>query len=139
MALDIRFILEDNDEENLVDPSGKVLITDGKATIVEPLAFLDAWLDGLITGLKDAQAGRSVNIEVDEPHRVLLEPEGGGVWIKYKDTAVFSETFEKLRNALKIGAEDFLRQIDAIGDTDKSGWIASIRAFANSPEHDSAK
>ena len=127
--METHFILEDEDEENLIDPSGRVLITNGEVSIAEPLVFLDAWLGGLIAGLKEAQSGRKVSVEVEEPYSVSLEPDRGGLWIKYKDAAIFSETFEGFRNALKIGAADFLHHLDAIGDTRGRAWVDEIRAF----------
>ena len=129
--MEIRFNLDDEDKEQLVDPYGDVLITNGSATLIERGTFLYEWLAGLIAGLRDARSGKSATIFVGEPNLLKLVPEGVGVVIEYGNISIFVEKIDDFEHSLRSAAEEFLQKLYAIGEPGKNVFLDEIVAYVS--------
>jgi len=126
----IQVSVEEEGRVDRMDPSGEILISDGGVRIWEKHVYLDSWLDALITGLKEVEAGKSVSVDlVEEPDPLMLQPENGGIKVTYRDTTVSVDSIDEFRRTLRNASMDFLRKweaVDKVGETELSN---SIRKF----------
>ena len=115
-----------------IDPSGEILISDeGGVRIWEKHVYLDSWLDALITGLKEVEAGKSASIDlVEEPVPIMIQPQNGGIKLTYRDTTVSVGSIEEFRRTLRSASVDFLRKWDAAGKAGETELLNSIRRFS---------
>jgi hypothetical protein len=114
-----------------IDPSGEILISDGGVRIWEKHVYLDSWLDALITGVKEVEAGKRVSLDlVEEPDPLMFEPEGGGIKLTYRDTTVSVDSIDEFRRTLRSASVGFLRKLEAAGKDYETELRNSIREFS---------
>jgi hypothetical protein len=129
--LKIQVIVEEGGGVDPINPSGEIVISDGEVRISERCVYLDSWLDALITGLKEVEAGKSASVDlVEEPDSLLLEPQNGGLKLTYRDTTIAVNSIDEFRQALKSASVDFLRKLDAAEEDGESELLKSIRKFS---------
>jgi hypothetical protein len=114
-----------------IDPSGEILISDGGVRIWEKHVYLDSWLDALITGLKEVEAGKSASLDlVEEPDPLMLQPQNGGIKLTYRDTTVSVDSIDEFRWTLRSASVAFLRKLEAAGKDCETELRNSIREFS---------
>lgn len=112
------------------DPTGEILISDGPNRIWQEHAYLDSWLDGLIRGLQEVEAGRSVSVDlVEEPDPLMLQPQDGGMKLIYDDTTVSVSSVDEFRRTLKSASMDFLDKLHIADEASDTELLNSIRKF----------
>jgi hypothetical protein len=131
-VMDIQCILDAEDEEQLVDPFGAIVLTNGKKTISEQDTFLYEWLYGLTCGLKKLQAGEFISVWVNEPPLVLFEPHGTGIRIKYGEQDLTVDTVEEFEQALRAAIKELLQKLYALGDLKPNFFLEEIKRFVSS-------
>ncbi len=129
--MNIKVALDETTGVDSLDPSGEIVITDGRSFISEKHAYLDSWLNALIEGLKEVESGKTASIDlVEEPYPLIFEPTNGGIRITYQGTALSLERIKEFREALRSAAQQFLNQAEAAGQAPESELITSIRQFS---------
>jgi hypothetical protein len=131
--LKIQVVFEEEDGLDPIDPSGEILISDGRVRIWQKHAYLDSWLDALIRGLREVEAGKSTSVDlVEEPDPLMLQPQNGGIKLTYRDTTVSVDSIDEFRRALRSATEDFLGKLDAADKDGETELLNSIRKFSKS-------
>lgn len=129
--MNIRIVLDKEDGVDSLDPSGEILISDGRSLISEKHAYLDSWLDALIAGLKEVEAGKSASMDlVEEPYPLQFEPQNGGINITYRNTTVSLESIDEFRRVLRNAAQSFLDKVNPTERATENGLLDSIRNFS---------
>ena len=129
--LKIQIIVEEDGGVDPIEPSGEILISDGGVRISERYVYLDSWLDALITGLKEVEAGKSATVDlVEEPDPLLFQPQNGGLTLTYRDTTISVNSVDEFRQALRSASVDFLRKLDVAEEDGESELLKSIRKFS---------
>ncbi|MGH9967447.1 MAG: hypothetical protein ACREBG_06390 [Pyrinomonadaceae bacterium] len=127
----IRIVLDEEDGIDSLDPSGEILISDGRSLISEKHTYLDSWLDALIEGLKEIQAGKRASIDlVEEADPLVFEPQNGGVRLTYGNTTVSVDSIEEFHRALRSATEDFLNRVNSAEEASENVLLDSIRRFS---------
>ena len=127
LEIKLVFEAEEFDPEN---PTGDIQITDGTNTIWQEHVYLDSWLDALISGLKEVEAGRSVSVDlVEEPDPLVLQPEHGGMKLTYAETTLYVNSIADFRQTLTRAGIDFLDQLHTVDEATDTELLNTIRTF----------
>jgi hypothetical protein len=131
--MEIRITLDEEDEFDPVDPGGAISIVSNGQAISARYVYLDSWLEALITGLKEIEAGRAANVDlIEEPDPLEFDPLNGGLKITYRNTTVMVKSIDEFREALRKAAKDFLDQMKPYERTENNQLLNSIRTFIQS-------
>lgn len=127
----IRIVLEEDAELDPIDPSGEILISDGMSRIWQKDAYLDSWLNALIEGLSQVEAGKTATIDlVEEPDPLVVQPQNGGIKLTFREASVSVDRIDEFRLALGNAVVDFLSKFDIADRDGETELLKSIRKFS---------
>ena len=131
LPIRINCTLEWEDEEQLEEAYGQIVINDGSNQIIDDSVFLYEWIEALITALQQARVTGQASVEmIDEPHPILITQNEERIRISYEDSVAEAESIDDIERALRIAIKDLLEKVERIGKPEESVILQMIRRFA---------
>jgi hypothetical protein len=112
---EVEWQLDEEEELNLVSLLGRIQVTDGVYSILEPSVYLDSWFAVLLRVAKTVPTDETA-VEIPEhPHKLVVwRDQAGHVHLMFRENEVIAESPQIFREAIVRAAEAFLNRTASI-------------------------